>query len=60
MLQTTVRSVTPTADFSLSGQWDIVTVNRDGKEERRVFDAVLVCSGHYTQPILPLSEFPGL
>ncbi|XP_073331866.1 dimethylaniline monooxygenase [N-oxide-forming] 2-like [Pagrus major] len=57
--QTTVRSITPRADFSLSGQWDIVTVNRDGEEERQIFDAVLVCSGHYTQPILPLSEFPG-
>ncbi|XP_023284966.1 dimethylaniline monooxygenase [N-oxide-forming] 2-like [Seriola lalandi dorsalis] len=57
--QTTVRSVTQRPDFSLSGQWDVVTINRDGEEERHIFDAVLVCSGHYTQPALPLSEFPG-
>ncbi|XP_051233268.1 dimethylaniline monooxygenase [N-oxide-forming] 2-like isoform X2 [Dicentrarchus labrax] len=57
--QTTVKSVTQRPDFSLSGQWDIMTINREGKEERHVFDAVLVCSGHYTRPVLPLSDFPG-
>ncbi|KAI3368948.1 hypothetical protein L3Q82_025921 [Scortum barcoo] len=57
--QTTVRSVTQRPDFSLYGQWDIVTINVDGQEERHVFDAVLVCSGHYTHPSLPLSAFPG-
>ncbi|TMS20295.1 Dimethylaniline monooxygenase [N-oxide-forming] 5 [Larimichthys crocea] len=39
--------------------WDVVTVNRDGEEEKHVFDAVLVCSGHYIHPALPLSDFPG-
>ncbi|XP_059196500.1 flavin-containing monooxygenase 5-like isoform X2 [Centropristis striata] len=57
--QTKVRSVTQRPDFSVSGQWDIVTINRDGQEQRHVFDAVLVCSGHYTHPALPLSDFPG-
>lgn len=57
--QTTVRSVTQRPDFSLSGQWDIVAINRDGEEEKHVFDAVLVCSGHYTHPFLPLSDFTG-
>ncbi|KAI9547803.1 hypothetical protein NQZ68_015069 [Dissostichus eleginoides] len=57
--QTTVKSVAQRPDFSLSGQWDIVTINKDGEEERHVFDAVLVCSGHYTHPSLPLSGFPG-
>ncbi|XP_068566539.1 flavin-containing monooxygenase 5-like [Cebidichthys violaceus] len=56
--QTTVRSVTQRSDFSESGQWDIVTKNVDG-EERHVFDAVMVCTGHYTQPVLPLSDFQG-
>ena len=46
MIQTRVRSVTQRPDFSLSGQWDVVTMNRDGEEEKHVFDAVLVCSGH--------------
>ncbi|XP_060888113.1 flavin-containing monooxygenase 5-like [Labrus mixtus] len=57
--KTTVKSVSQRADSSKSGQWDIVTVNRDGEEERHVFDAVLVCSGHYTHPSLPLKDFPG-
>uniref|UniRef100_UPI0037E8FF3D dimethylaniline monooxygenase [N-oxide-forming] 2-like n=1 Tax=Semicossyphus pulcher TaxID=241346 RepID=UPI0037E8FF3D len=57
--QTTVRSVSQRTDFSVSGQWDVVTFSRDGEEERHVFDAVLVCSGHYTHPALPLTDFPG-
>ncbi|XP_043076163.1 flavin-containing monooxygenase 5-like isoform X2 [Puntigrus tetrazona] len=58
--QTTVCSVRQRPDFSDSGQWEVVTVDRDGREETRVFDGVLVCSGHYTQPIKPLSDFPGI
>lgn len=58
-VQTTVRSVKQRPDFSVSGQWDVVTINRDGEEEKHVFDGVLVCSGHYTHPVLPLSDFPG-
>ncbi len=46
-------------DFSDSGQWEVVTVDRDGQEESHVFDGVLVCAGHYKQPIKPLSDFPG-
>lgn len=57
--KTKVRSVTQTADFSVSGQWVVVTVNNDGGEQTHVFDAVFVCSGHYTHPALPLKEFPG-
>ncbi|TNN33027.1 Dimethylaniline monooxygenase [N-oxide-forming] 2 [Liparis tanakae] len=57
--QTTVKSVTQRPDFSTSGQWDVVTTNGDGVKESHVFDAVMVCSGHYTDPVLPLSDFPG-
>ncbi|KAM7410296.1 hypothetical protein PAMA_001641 [Pampus argenteus] len=57
--QTTVKSVSQRPDFSVSGQWDVVTIKTDGEEERHVFDKVLVCSGHYTRPVLPLSDFPG-
>ncbi|XP_041861865.1 si:dkey-239i20.4 [Melanotaenia boesemani] len=57
--QTTVKKVTQRPDFSLSGQWDVVIIKNDGKEERHIFDAVLVCSGHYTHPVLPLSNFKG-
>uniref|UniRef100_A0A667YH21 Flavin-containing monooxygenase n=1 Tax=Myripristis murdjan TaxID=586833 RepID=A0A667YH21_9TELE len=57
--QTTVRSVRQRPDFSTTGQWDVVTVNRDGEEDQHIFDGVLVCSGQYTHPVLPLGDFPG-
>uniref|UniRef100_A0A3Q3VVL8 Flavin-containing monooxygenase n=1 Tax=Mola mola TaxID=94237 RepID=A0A3Q3VVL8_MOLML len=57
--QTTVKAVTQRPDFSVSGQWNVVTINRDGEEESHVFDAVLVCSGHFVHPALPLSHLPG-
>uniref|UniRef100_A0A671V321 Flavin-containing monooxygenase n=1 Tax=Sparus aurata TaxID=8175 RepID=A0A671V321_SPAAU len=47
-------------DFSRTGQWEVVTENRDGQEQRHVFDAVICCSGHYTYPNLPLKDFPGI
>ncbi len=59
VFQTTVWSVRQRPDFSDSGQWEVVTMDRDGQEETHVFEGVLVCTGHYTQPIKPLSDFPG-
>lgn len=59
-IQTTVRSVRQQPDFSHSGQWEVVTQNKDGQEERHIFDGVLVCSGHYTQPITPMDAFKGM
>ncbi|XP_051951422.1 si:dkey-239i20.4 isoform X2 [Xyrauchen texanus] len=58
--QTTVRSVRQRPDFSDSGQWEVVTAHRDGREETHVFDGVLVCAGIFTQPITPLSAFQGI
>jgi dimethylaniline monooxygenase (N-oxide forming) len=46
-------------DFSHSGQWEVVTENREGQEERHTFDSVIVCSGHYSYPHLPLKDFSG-
>ncbi|XP_017284239.1 dimethylaniline monooxygenase [N-oxide-forming] 2 [Kryptolebias marmoratus] len=57
--QTTVTRVQQRPDFSLSGQWEVATMSRDGDEERHIFDAVMVCSGHYTHPALPLTDFQG-
>ncbi|XP_038855462.1 flavin-containing monooxygenase 5-like isoform X2 [Salvelinus namaycush] len=57
--QTSVLTVRQRPDFSHSGQWEVVTENREGQEQRHVFDGVLVCSGHYTQPVSPLDQFPG-
>lgn len=57
--QTTVISVKKRPDFASSGQWE-VCVQSGGKEQRAVFDAVMVCSGHHIQPHLPLKSFPGI
>ncbi|KAJ0032253.1 hypothetical protein NQD34_002334 [Periophthalmus magnuspinnatus] len=57
--QTTVTRVMQRPDFSFSGQWDVETVNQHGEEDHHVFDAVMVCSGNYSHPYLPMSEFTG-
>lgn len=58
-MQTTVTSVEQSPDFSQSGQWEVTTVSKNGDEERHIFDAVMVCSGHYTHSALPLTDFQG-
>ncbi|KAM8745928.1 flavin-containing monooxygenase 5-like [Acanthopagrus schlegelii] len=58
--KTSVKSVRQRPDYSRTGQWEVVTENRDGQEERHVFDAVICCSGHFTYPNLPLKDFPGI
>ncbi|KAK3542651.1 hypothetical protein QTP86_031471, partial [Hemibagrus guttatus] len=58
--QTTVLSVRQRHDFSDTGQWEVVTEDRDGHRGTQVFDAVLVCSGSFTHPVTPLSSFPGI
>ncbi|XP_058396070.1 flavin-containing monooxygenase 2 isoform X1 [Diceros bicornis minor] len=57
--QTTVLSVKKHPDFSSSGQWEVVTES-NGKEQRAVFDAIMVCSGHHILPHIPLESFPGI
>ncbi|XP_019280270.2 dimethylaniline monooxygenase [N-oxide-forming] 4 isoform X1 [Panthera pardus] len=57
--RTTVCSVTKRPDFSETGQWDVVT-ETEGKRDRGVFDAVMVCTGHFLNPHLPLESFPGI
>ncbi|XP_019502413.1 PREDICTED: dimethylaniline monooxygenase [N-oxide-forming] 5-like [Hipposideros armiger] len=57
--QTKVLSVRKRPDFSFTGQWDVV-VESDEKQETLVFDGILVCSGHHTDPYLPLQSFPGI
>ncbi|KAG9282712.1 si:dkey-239i20.4 [Astyanax mexicanus] len=59
-LQTKVLSVKQRDDFSSSGQWEVVTESRDGHKETQVFDGVLICSGHFSHPVTPLSAFPGI
>ncbi|NXX22153.1 FMO1 monooxygenase, partial [Podargus strigoides] len=56
---TTVVSVRKRPDFATTGQWDVVT-EADGKQTSHVFDAVMVCSGNFSEPSLPLQSFPGI
>lgn len=54
-----MKSVRKRPDFARTGQWEVVTEDKDGQQEKHVFDAVICCSGHYTYPNLPLKDFPG-
>lgn len=47
------------ADFSRTGNWEVVVEKRDGEEQKYIFDAVICCSGHYSYPNMPLKDFPG-
>ncbi|KAJ1172155.1 hypothetical protein NDU88_004005 [Pleurodeles waltl] len=55
--KTMVVSVRKRPDYSVSGQWEVVT-EKDGKQESFVFDAVMVCTGHHVYPNIP--AFPGI
>lgn len=57
--QTTVLSVKRRPNFSSSGQWEVVTECK-GQEQRNIFDAVMVCSGHHILPHIQLESFPGI
>ncbi|XP_075038575.1 dimethylaniline monooxygenase [N-oxide-forming] 2-like [Mixophyes fleayi] len=58
-LQTKVCSVKQCQDFATTGQWDVLIENH-GNMCSAIFDAVIVCNGHYTDPYLPLHCFPGI
>ncbi|XP_055020726.1 flavin-containing monooxygenase 5-like [Boleophthalmus pectinirostris] len=58
--KTTVQKVRQTADFALTGQWEVYTEKQNGQKDTHVFDAVMVCTGHFTHPRLPLKDFPGI
>ncbi|NXD82935.1 FMO1 monooxygenase, partial [Halcyon senegalensis] len=55
----TVISIRKRLDFATTGQWDVVT-EADGKQTSHIFDAVMVCSGNFSEPFLPLHCFPGI
>lgn len=57
--QTTVCRVTMRPDFAETGQWEVVT-ETEGRQDSAVFDAVMICTGHYMSPNLPLKSFPGI
>ncbi|XP_037104906.1 flavin-containing monooxygenase 5-like [Syngnathus acus] len=58
--KTAVVGVRPTPDFAATGGWEVETEKCDGQRESHLFDAVMVCTGHYTTPRLPLKDFPGI
>uniref|UniRef100_A0A8C9MFV6 Flavin-containing monooxygenase n=1 Tax=Serinus canaria TaxID=9135 RepID=A0A8C9MFV6_SERCA len=55
----TVVSIRKRPDFATTGQWEVVT-EAGGKQTSHVFDAVMVCSGSFSEPSLPLQCFPGI
>lgn len=55
-----VLNIKKRSDFSCSGQWDVETESKDGKKEKHIFDAVMICIGHHCQPHFPLHDFPGI
>lgn len=57
---TRVLNIKKRSDFSRSGQWDVETESKDGKKEKHIFDAVMICIGHHCQPHYPLHDFPGI
>ncbi|NXU69255.1 FMO1 monooxygenase, partial [Horornis vulcanius] len=57
--QTTVVSIRKHPDFATTGRWSVVT-EAGGKQTSDVFDAVMVCSGNFSEPSLPLQCFPGI
>ncbi|XP_062458167.1 dimethylaniline monooxygenase [N-oxide-forming] 4-like isoform X4 [Pezoporus occidentalis] len=57
--KTTVLSVRKRPDFATSGQWEVVT-ETNGIQKSHIFDAVMVCTGHFQEPYLPLASFPGI
>ncbi|KAM9685475.1 LOW QUALITY PROTEIN: flavin-containing monooxygenase 5-like [Trichechus inunguis] len=54
-----IRGVRKRPDFSSTGQWDVV-VEAEGKQKSYVFDGIMVCTGFYADPFLPLHNFPGI
>ncbi|XP_038650876.1 flavin-containing monooxygenase 5-like isoform X1 [Scyliorhinus canicula] len=58
--KTNVCSITKRADFSSTGQWDVVTQDGEGNSESAIFDAVLIATGHHANPHYPLDSFPGI
>ncbi|XP_068096010.1 dimethylaniline monooxygenase [N-oxide-forming] 2-like isoform X2 [Hyperolius riggenbachi] len=57
--QTEVCGVRQHSDFATTGQWDIEIEIR-GKRSVLLFDVVIVCSGHFNDPYMPLHSFPGI
>lgn len=58
LYKTTVYSIRKHPDFTTTGQW-VVYTESNGNQASTVFDAVMICSGLFTEVNLPLDSFPG-
>uniref|UniRef100_A0A8C3QNG4 Flavin-containing monooxygenase n=1 Tax=Cyanoderma ruficeps TaxID=181631 RepID=A0A8C3QNG4_9PASS len=56
---TTVVSIRKLPDSAITEQWSVVT-ETGGKQTSHICDAVMVCSGNFSEPSLPLQSFPGI
>lgn len=49
-----VKSVRRAGDYSTTGRWTVITRDtKTGEDAEHVFDAVMVCAGHLSQPNIP-------
>lgn len=55
---TSVIAITKAEDYSLSGKWHVKYQTEGLDVQTKIFDAVMVCTGHHWCPSLP--SFPGL
>jgi dimethylaniline monooxygenase (N-oxide forming) len=53
-----VENVERSADYKRTGRWTVTFLNAEGKRNAEEFDAVLLCTGHHTEPYWP-SKWPG-
>jgi dimethylaniline monooxygenase (N-oxide forming) len=52
--KTSVESIQQCPDFDETGQWKVTHHSeRSGQTVSEIFDGVLICSGHHTNPYLP-------
>uniref|UniRef100_A0A8C5PR53 Flavin-containing monooxygenase n=2 Tax=Leptobrachium leishanense TaxID=445787 RepID=A0A8C5PR53_9ANUR len=57
--KTVVQKVKKCNDFSSTGKWEVTTI-KDEIQQTSTFDAIMVCSGHHSEPRYPLESFPGI
>ena len=61
--RTKVVDLRKTFDFEASGKWEIVFQELNGKnpgeDKVEVYDAVMLCVGHHSEPSWPNPKFPG-
>ncbi|XP_042317156.1 dimethylaniline monooxygenase [N-oxide-forming] 2-like isoform X2 [Sceloporus undulatus] len=56
--KTTVVRIEKSQDYSINGQWTVVT-EKYGKQEFFTFDAIMICTGHQNEAYIPVEAFPG-